>query len=87
LQAPKDQAIAYAPAIDGAVIAGSVVYSGRLKPRKLVSTTADPACTAPVFTEDTVVNADGTLSNVLVYVKSGLEGQQFNPRRPLLMDS
>ncbi len=44
----------------------------------------DPACVAAhhgrAYDESEVVNANGTLANVFVYVKTGLEGKKFERR-------
>ncbi len=87
-QAPTSQQAAYAPPTTGAVIAGTVVYTGPpITPKPLV-TAADPMCTVPVFSEDVVVNAGGTLSNVLIYVTQGLGNRTFTaPAAPLLVDA
>ena len=88
LQAPTSQQAAYNPPATGAVIAGTVVYTGKpVAPRAFV-TVGDPMCTVPVFSEDVVVNANGTLSNVLIYVKQGLGIRTFAaPAGPLLVDA
>ncbi len=88
LQAPTSQKAAYKPPATGAVIAGSVVYAGKPVAPRAFSTAADPMCTVPVFSEDVVVNANGTLSNVLIYVKQGLGNRTFTvPTAPLLVDA
>ena len=48
-----------------------------------------PACirTSAFSEESLVVNADGSLSNVFVYIKSGLEGKKFEPpSEPVTID-
>ena len=51
---------------------------------------ADPICkkahSKPVMGEDVVVNANGTLRNVLVYVKSGAKGTFTAPKVKLVFD-
>ena len=72
----------------GAVAAGgdvtgkvSLELPGGKKPgRKKLKMSADPVCAgkhtdAPALSEALVVNDDGTLRNVFVYVKKGLEGK------------
>ncbi len=87
-QAPTSQQAAYNPPATGAVIAGTVVYTGKPVTPRALSTASDPMCTAPVFSEDVVVNADGTLSNVLIYVQQGLGNRMFTaPAAPLLVDA
>ncbi len=87
-QAPTSQQAAYAPPTTGAVIAGTVVYTGPPITPKPLFTASDPMCTVPVFSEDVVVNANGTLSNVLIYVTQGLGNRPFTaPAAPLLVDA
>jgi plastocyanin len=71
------------PATAGA-INGKVVFAGRKPTRKTINVKSEepecaPAGTAPLMSEDTVVNANGTLANVFVYVSAGLEGKTFAP--------
>ncbi len=83
-QAPTTLATATAPATRGAVVAGRIIYTGPpITPRTIVS----PVSRVAVLDESVVVNADGTLCNVLVYVKSEFEGRTFaTPRKPLVID-
>jgi len=72
-----------------ASISGSIAFSGDAVERKLVR--QDPECSAlnpePVQTEAVIVNANGTLKNVFVYVKEGLEGHTFpTPSEPVVFD-
>ena len=51
----------------------------------------DPACVAAhhgkAYDESLVVNPNGTLANVFIYVKSGLEGKAFQvPSSPVVID-
>jgi len=68
------------PATAGTV-AGTIRFTGR-KPRpKPIDMSSDPACAeehhGKVFDEPVVVNQNGTLAEVFVYIKSGLEGKNF----------
>src|SRR2546426_1622167 len=68
-------AVAYAA--DTASISGKVAFDGTPPKAKKIKTDADPQCAAmhadkPLMTSDVIVNTDGTLRNVFVYVKSGL---------------
>ena len=52
---------------------------------------ADPVCAGlhsePVYQETVVANSNGTLKNVFVYVKEGLEGKTFPvPTEPAVID-
>jgi len=68
-------------AFAGGNVSGSIAFSGTAPANAEINMAADPSCAAmhsePVYTEDVVVNANSTLKNVFVYVKSGLEGQTF----------
>jgi len=59
-----------------ATITGKVSFTGQKPQQTRIRMDAVPACTAansgPVYMQDVVVNDDGTLSNVFVYVKEGL---------------
>jgi plastocyanin len=68
------------PATAGTV-AGTIRFTGR-KPRpKPVDMSGDPACVdahhGKAYDGSLVVNQNGTLADVFVYIKSGLEGKQF----------
>ena len=64
-----------------AAVTGSASFSGTAPAPKEINMAADPSCAAlhptPAFTEEAVVNSNGTLKNVFVYVKGGLEGKTF----------
>src|ERR1051326_59988 len=69
--------------ISAADITGKVVLKGTPPPEITIdmSTSPDKPCgaahTTPVTTRHYLVSKDGGLANVLVYVKSGLEGKTF----------
>lgn len=69
-----------APALGGD-IAGTVTFQGTPPPPLRLQTGGDPRCSTthkgPLFSEDVVVNANGTLRNVVVAIKSGLPARQF----------
>jgi len=68
------------PATAG-IAKGVIRFEGKKPPRKLVDMSSDPACVeahhAQAYDESVVVNPNGTLANVFVYVKKGLEGKTF----------
>jgi len=68
------------PATAGEVT-GSVKLDGAAPKMKPISMAAEPACakahTGPVLSEEVVTGDGGALANVVVYVKSGLEGYSF----------
>lgn len=72
-------------------VSGKVTFSGTAPEAATIDMAADPACAAlhtePLKSEEVVVNADGTLKNVFVYIKTGLEGQTFTaPAEPVVID-
>lgn len=64
-----------------ATLTGKVNFTGQAPAPQLIKTDADPACklTHPqgVAAEEVVVNPNGTLKNVFVYVKEGLTDTNF----------
>ena len=65
-----------------ATVTGKVAFTGRKPVRKAINVKSEePECASstPTLAEDTIVNANGTLANVFVYVSTGLEGKSFAP--------
>jgi len=62
-------------------VTGSVKLDGAAPKMKTISMAAEPACTkghtGPVTSEEVVTGDKGALANVVVYVKSGLDGYSF----------
>lgn len=82
---------AWQPTGDEGTIAGKVNFEGQAPKFKAISMDADAVCAAkhsgPVYPEAVVANSNGTLRNVFVYVKSGLEGKTFKtPDQPVVLD-
>jgi hypothetical protein len=78
------------PATAG-VLKGTVRFTGRKPARKAVDMSGDPACAeahgGKAYDESLVVNPDGTLANVFIYIKTGLEGKKFEvPASPVTID-
>ena len=79
---------------DQGTIRGVVKWAGEeVPPRRTVSTASDPNCVdarkgKPLLSEDLIVNANGTVKNVFVYVKSGLpKGRRWSvPAEPKVLD-
>lgn len=74
-----------------ATITGKVTFTGEKPAVKTISMDAVPACAnqhkGTIEAEDTVINANGTLKNVFVYVKSGLPARQWPaPKTPVALD-
>jgi len=65
-------------------VSGTVRYTGKQPAAKPIDMDQDPACVRLhgkqiVPDESVSINANGTLANVFVYVKAGLEGKKFQP--------
>jgi plastocyanin len=62
---------------------GAVKFEGAAPKPSRIDMSADPLCakahTTPVTTEDIVVDANGSLANVVVYVSDGLTAGAFQP--------
>jgi len=72
-------------------ITGKVAFEGTAPEPEAIDMEAEPTCKEQypdgVTTEKVVVNDNGTLANVFVYVKSGLEGKTFAaPSEPAVLD-
>ncbi|HKB16079.1 MAG TPA: carboxypeptidase regulatory-like domain-containing protein, partial [Planctomycetota bacterium] len=80
---------------EGGTISGKIAFSGEAPKMPPISYDADPVCSQmhqgqKSVKEEVVVNGNGTLKNVLVYVKSSskaLEGKKFDaPKEAVLLD-
>lgn len=64
-------------------VVGKVLFQGKAPKAVRLRMGADAVCMrqhkAAVFSEGVVVNKNGTLKNVLIYVKEGLGGKKFDP--------
>ena len=72
-------------------VSGKVTFEGDAPKRKKLRMDADPQCakqhSAPVLSEEVIVDQNGGLANVFIYVKTGLEGQTFDaPTEPVEID-
>ncbi|MDE1175811.1 MAG: carboxypeptidase regulatory-like domain-containing protein [Edaphobacter sp.] len=81
--APAKPAVSYFkvdPATAGSV-SGKITFSGRPPARKVIDMSEDPACVAAhkgkAMEESIIVGNKSGLENVFVYIKSGLEGKNF----------
>lgn len=75
----------------GTVLTGKAVFEGTPPAREKIRLDADPVCSMKfpegLESEEIIVNPNGTLKNVFVYVKQGLEGQKFEaPKEPVVFD-
>jgi hypothetical protein len=70
------------PAMAGSV-EGKITFKGKIPPHKKVDMSEDPQCSSlhktPVLDDSIAAARDGSLANVFVYVKQGLEGKKFEP--------
>jgi hypothetical protein len=78
------------PATAGS-IGGQVMFEGTPPEPRVINMDAEPECaemyTEGPFSQNVVVNDNGTLANVFVYVKSGLEGMDFpTPGERVVLD-
>ena len=82
-------ASAAAPAAGGATITGKVAFAGAAPAKEQIKMDADAFCKAahsgPVYTEEAVVNGNGTLEWVLVYVKD-MKGTYPAPAQAVTLD-
>ncbi|MEP6801907.1 MAG: carboxypeptidase regulatory-like domain-containing protein [Acidobacteriota bacterium] len=80
---------AAAPAAGGATISGKVTFAGPSPAKETIKMEADAFCksahTTPVYTEEAVVNGNGTLDWVLVYVKD-VQGKFPAPTTAVTLD-
>ena len=64
-----------------ATVTGKVSFAGSAPKAVRIDMSAEPDCkglhTTPVASEEVMVNSNGTLANVFVWVKGGLEGKTF----------
>ena len=79
------------PSGNEGTITGKVNFQGQPPKQKPLSMEGDEVCSkkhsSPVYPETIVANGNGTLRNVLVRVKSGLEGKTFGvPDQPVTLD-
>jgi plastocyanin len=73
------------------VLKGKILFTGRKPARKAIDMSGDPACVeahhGKAYDDPVSVNPNGTLGDVFVYVKSGLEGKHFAvPATPVTID-
>ena len=82
---------AYQPTGDEGSVTGKVNFQGQAPKYRPLSMDADVVCakkhSGPVYPEQVVANDNGTLRNVFVYVKGGLDGKTFAvPDEPVTLD-
>ena len=71
-------------------IAGSIVFEGSAPSMAVIDMSEESVCAAKhsstPMVQEVVVNSNGTLANVFVYVKEGLESLQFPTPGAVLLD-
>jgi len=87
----QSQDAVYKPTGDEGSVTGKVNFAGQAPKMKALQMDADAVCAAkhkePVYPDAVVANTNGTLRNVFVYVKTGLEGKNFAvPSEPVVID-
>lgn len=94
-EAPSGEAevegVMYQPTGNEGSISGKVDFQGEAPKFRQISMDADANCAAkhsgPVYPDAVVKNTNGTLANVFVWVKSGLQGKKFPvPGEPVVLD-
>jgi hypothetical protein len=87
---PSTPEVPVADQFGTSAIAGKVVYKGEAPKPATIKMNADPYCEAThgnkVTSEEVLVNADGTLRNVFVYVKQGVAGRYPASNEPAVID-
>jgi len=77
---------------NGATVSGKIAYSGTPRAGKLIDMSANPQCEHthkghPLTADDIVINSNGTLRNVFVWVKTGVPAQNWAvPATPVAID-
>ena len=74
-----------------ATITGKISFEGVAPAAESIKTEADPNCKMMhpngLLNDEVIVNANGTLKDVFVYVKEGLTGKTFDaPKTPVVFD-
>ncbi|MBI5367908.1 MAG: hypothetical protein HZA54_12785 [Planctomycetes bacterium] len=76
----------------GATITGKVSFAGEKPKKARIDMSGVPEChdlhgDEKVYDEKVVINENGTLANVFVYVSKGLEGKTFEaPKEPVVLN-
>ncbi|MGH7599867.1 MAG: cupredoxin domain-containing protein, partial [bacterium] len=78
-------------AFGNSAIIGRVFFQGKAPTPKIIRMNQDPACqqegSATVYSEEVVINSDGALANVFVYIKDGLGSRRYaTPETPVNLD-
>src|ERR1700694_974046 len=78
------------PAAGAATVTGKVAFTGGAPQMEQLKMDADAFCKAahqaPVYAQEVEVNGNGTLKDVLVFVKSGVTGTYTAPAEAVTLD-
>jgi plastocyanin len=79
------------PTSAGATVRGSVRFTGNVPAAKATSMAADPVCArqhpTPVMAQEVMVDGNGELENVIVFVSEGLGERTFDtPAQPAVVE-
>ena len=75
-----------------ATVTGRVLFEGTAPKMQLIDVSSEATChtraeSEPVYTQNVVVNSNGTLRHVFVYIKEGLGDMEFPaPSDPVVLD-
>ncbi len=83
--------LAFQSSADASVVTVKADFSGTAPAADKLKLDADPKCKMMhadgLMSDEVLVNPNGTLKNVFIYVKSGLEGKKFDsPKTPVIFD-
>jgi hypothetical protein len=90
---PAKPAVSYykVDAANAGSVTGTIRYSGKKPAPKVIDMSSDPACVeahhGKAFDESLMIGPKGAVGNAFVYIKSGLEGKNFEPpTTPVVID-
>lgn len=76
--------------VQAASVSGKAAFSGTAPAPEAIKMDADANCKAMhaegMNADDVIINANGTLKNVFIYVKEGLSGKFEAPKTPVQLD-
>jgi plastocyanin len=81
--------IVSAIAVQAGDLKGTIKFSGKAPAMREIKMNGDRNCAqmhhGPVYSEDVIVNKNGTLKNVFVYLKEGVKGKYPVPSSPVVL--
>lgn len=88
---PKEPELFHVDPQTAATVTGTITFTGKHPPRTRVNIDEDEHCVklnkSGIYDEPVFLNKNGTLSQVFVYVKRGLEGKHFErPSEPVILE-